>query len=250
MANSRIFKTVVTAAASLFLMPVANLVSSFPNQGFASPAFASTPKPVKTSSQQSYVPPHRGTPRRTQGTGSRGCTQSQPVALSLLIPSDHTAQTVSGHPTFFWYVSAKPAVPVEIALVEPGVAKPIFVQQMQLPKAGVNSFAMPKKLPELGLGKEYRWSVTLICNTNRRSNDTFAQGWIKRVPETPELKQQLSAANIPADRASVYARAGLWYNALNTLSADLSTRENFLALLDQVGLREVVLQERQNLASK
>lgn len=247
MVTPRNLMTVVTAAASLFLMPATNFSDTLSNPIFASPALASFPKPVEAT-HFSYVPPRRGMPRRTQGTGSRGCTSSQPVALELLVPNDHTAQTASGHPTFFWYVSEMPAEPVEVALVESGVAQPVFVQQVQLKNAGINQLKMPANLPELVPGKEYRWSVTLICNANRRSNDTFAQGWIKRVPPSADLEQQLSAAKTAHERASVYAKAGVWYDALNALSADASIRKEFLSLLDQVGLSEVAIQEQQRTA--
>ncbi len=248
MATSRLFKSMVTAAASIFLMPVTSLVEGLPNLIFTSPALASFPQ--QTEAHFSYVPPNRGTPRQTQGTGSRGCTQSQPINLALLVPNDHTAQTSSGHPTFFWYISEKPSQPMEFALVETGVAQPIFVQQLQPQKAGIVRLEMPKHLPELVSNRDYRWSVTVICNANQRSNDTFAQGWIKRVPGTPALEQQLAAATTPRDRASVYAKAGLWYDALNVISTaqasnstDPSIREDFLLLLEEAGLKEVALQE-------
>ena len=216
MVTSRLLISVVTATASIFLMPVTSWLNGSPNYIFASPALASFPE--QTQSNFSYVPPYREGPRRTQGTGSRGCDKSQSVALNLLVPNDHTAQTLSGHPTFFWHVSEIPKEPMEFSLVESGVAQPIFVQQLQLQKAGVVRMEMPKNLPELVPGKEYRWSVTLVCNANQRSNDTFAQSWIKRISESPALKQQLVAAKTARDRASVYARAGLWYDALNALS--------------------------------
>jgi hypothetical protein len=49
----------------------------------------------------------------------------------------------------------------------------------------------------------------------------------------------------------VYAKAGLWYDALNVISTaqasnstDPSIREDFLLLLEEAGLKEVALQER------
>jgi hypothetical protein len=94
-----------------------------------------------------------------------------------------------------------------------------------------------------------------VSNANRRSQDTFAQSWIKRVAETPALNQQLATAKSERDRASIYAEAGLWYDAINVLlkaqstnSTDRSMREAFLSLLDRAGLTEVAEQERQRLA--
>jgi hypothetical protein len=56
-------------------------------------------------------------------------------------------------------------------------------------------------------------------------------------------------------RASIYARSGVWYDALAAISTaqaakprDPFVQEDFLTLLDQVGLAEVANQERQRLA--
>ncbi|MBD2014973.1 DUF928 domain-containing protein [Microcoleus sp. FACHB-53] len=253
MLNTRLLMSVVTATASLFLMPVTRWVDGFPLHVLSSPALASFAEHPGTKFK--YVPPYRGTPRRTQGAGTRGEDESQEVTLKLLVPNDHTGQTLSSHPTFFWYVSEIPEEPVEFALVESGVAQPIFVQQLQLEKAGIMRLEMPENLPGLVPGKEYRWTVSLVSNANRRSQDTFAQSWIKRVAETPALNQQLATAKSERDRASIYAEAGLWYDAINVLlkaqstnSTDRSMREAFLSLLDRAGLTEVAEQERQRLA--
>src|SRR5919202_511394 len=202
--------SVVIATASIFVMPVTTWGDGLPNPAFLSPALASFPE--QAESNFNYVPPYRGTPRRTQGTGSRGGDESETLILKLLVPNDHTGQTLSGHPTFSWYVSEIPEEPVEFALVESGVAQPIFVQQLQLDKAGIIELEMPKNLPELVPGKEYRWSVSLVSN----------------------------------------AEAGAWYDALNVLLNAQSTnptngsiREALLSLLDRAGLTEVAAQERQ-----
>lgn len=245
MLTFRFLTSMVTASALIVLMPVTTWVHGLPTLTLARPALANSPEQTKL--KFNYVPPDRGTPRRTQGTGTRGDDESDRVALKLLAPSDHTGQTVSGHPTFFWYVSEIPKESITFALVEVGVAQPIFVQQIQLDQAGIVQIGMPKNLPELVPGKEYRWSVSLINDANPGYADTFAQSRIKRVPETPELKQKLATARSDRDRASAYAEAGLWYDAVNALSlsqADSSNREAFLSLLAQAGLAEVVEQER------
>jgi len=218
------------------------------------PALANTPPKPKSAFR--YVPPKRGTPKSTTATGSRGCAQSaqfQPVSLTLLVPKDHDGLTTSGHPTFFWHTSAP--VPMAFALTERGVVKPLWEQQLQPQAAGIIQLEMPKNLPELVLGKEYRWSVTLLCNPERPSANPFIQTWIGRVPTPPALTQQLVAATSERDRASIYAQAGLWYDALSAISSahnlnpkDVSIVEERLLLLDQVGLNQVAAQERQRLA--
>ena len=98
-------------------------------------------------------------------------------------------------------------------------------------------------MPELVPGKKYRWSVTLACNEERPSSDIFIQSWVERVPTTPDLTQRLAGAVSDRDRATVYAQAGLWYDALAAISTaqtanphDSSIHGNFISLLEQGGL--------------
>jgi len=220
---------------------------------FGAPALAGTP--AKASSKFRYVPPKRGRPKNTQAAGSRGCgasSQSQPI-LTLLVPRDHDGLTVSGHPTFFWHVSAP--VPMAFALTEQGMAQPLLEQQIQPREAGIVQLAMPKDLPELVQGRKYRWSVTLTCNPDRPSANPFVQSWLERVPISSKLALQLATTASEREHALTYAQGGLWYDALEAISTaysvnfkDHSILEERLSLLEQAGLTEVATQERQHLA--
>jgi len=203
-----------------------------------------------------YVPPNRGNPTSgsTTGAGSRGCGEdSQPVSLSLLTPRDHIGQTASAHPTFFWYVSNATNVPVKFTLVEPKVAKPVLVKQMQVNKAGIMRLEMPTDSPELVPGRQYRWTVALVCASGGGpSNKIVAQSWIKRVAIAPSQSTQLAAATSERDRAQIYAQGQLWYDALNSLAKayatepnDQSIRNDLLTLLKQVGLTQITAQSWQ-----
>ncbi len=223
-----------------------------------------------------FVPPATRSPRQSQGAGSRGCEGSLPVDLvTLLIPAkDYIGQTTSGHPTFFWYLSQPVSVPIQFTLVEPGVSEPVFKTQIDSPQPGMIKLQVPKDRPDLVTGRIYKWSVSVLCKERRPSDNVYLQSWIERVPITQALSQQLNSAtstsNSPTKtlrdlrfaaalryRASIYARSGLWYDALADLSTaqtlnpnEQSLKEDFLSLLDQVGLTEVALQERQRLAKR
>ncbi len=225
---------------------------------FSIPAVAQTQK--RARSVLTYVPPNRGTPTRgIRGAGSRGC--SLPLASSgldagklgqvtLLVPGDHVGQTTASHPSFFWHMSVAPSVPMEFSLVQPGVAKPLLVKQISVTKPGVVELALPSDQPGLEVGKRYRWSVALVCNADRRSNDVFAQSWIERVA-TDGLGQQVVNAT-PTQQIEAYAKAGLWYDALRiaamanaTSSVSVGLDGEFQALLEQGGLPEIVAQLQQ-----
>lgn len=205
-----------------------------------------------TSSQESkrtvltYVPPNRGAPKATLGAGSRGCVQSLPMSLRLLVPNDHIGLTTSGHPTFAWYVSEALVVPMEFALIEPGVPEPLFVTQVTANRKGTFAVKLPKSLAAIAANKQYRWSVSLICNPRRRSNDVYVQSWIERSPLVADLNQKLAASTSDLERAAVYAQAGFWYDALAAVhAAQISQPHNSEvvaaqhSLLEQGGLTEL-----------
>ncbi|NER50357.1 MAG: DUF928 domain-containing protein [Symploca sp. SIO1A3] len=204
-----------------------------------------------TRSRISFTPPIHKKSKSSRGAGSRGCADEflQEDLVTLLIHSDRAAgQTISEHPSFFWYLSQPVKVPMRFALVEPGVAEPVFTTEIEPPPegmpAGIVQLELPQDKPELVPGKLYKWSVTLVCDAYKESANPFYYSWIERIATPPELEQQ------PAS----LAQAGLWPDTLAAILAEqqanpqeLSWREELFSLLTQVGLTEVVEQERQRL---
>lgn len=178
-----------------------------------------------------YIPPNRGRPQQTQGTGSRGCEaiagdKDTTIEVTLVAPVDHTAYTVSAQPTFYWLAEHTINRPVEFTLVEDGNPNPIYVQTFDRLEAGMNQVALDSEQP-LEVGKTYRWTVSVICNAQRRSADVFAQGWVERVEVSQELQARLDAADSPEDRAQAYAESSIWFDALAALSSDSDRLEAF-----------------------
>lgn len=256
MVNFRQLTTVLTGTTSLLLMQLLAAISYPQNTLFSGNFALELTSPAQAGqTAMTYRPPNRGAPRSTQGTGSRGCPDAGPVGLSLLAPNDHTGLTAEGHPAFLWYLSEVPAAPLEFTLVQPGVAKPLFVKQMQPKQAGIVQIEMPKDLPELVAGQKYQWSVSIVCNANRRSADVFAHSWIERVSPTSDVMAKLATATSDQEKAQIYASAGLWYDALATsykLSATQPKNTAFvnslITLLEQGGLQQEAAKEKQRLA--
>ncbi len=200
-----------------------------------------------------YVPPtDRGRPQRTEGSGARGCTNSIPVSLNLLTPNDHIAQTVSAYPTFLWHLSNGTTASMVFTLVEPGKPKPIFTQQVKADKPGIVKLEVPANIPELAVGKEYRWTVALICSDKRPSENIYARAWIERVHPSPDLNQKIATARSDADRALIYAQSGIWIDAVSALyqvhianPGETEALNTLNALLKQVGITPVKIAEIQ-----
>ncbi len=200
-----------------------------------------------------YVPPsRRGAPARTQGGGSRGCAlESTPV--TILAPADHVGLTTQARPKLFWYSANDSMLPMQISLVEPGVTEPIWVTEVQTGAAGFNQVQVPDTVPELVVGRRYRWTVTRLCNVRRPSNNIYARGWIERV--SPDAIAPATKALSSGDRVSAYAEAGLWYDAVMQAVAqsqdrDAASRSVLMTLLEQGGLIRVVEQEQKRLQAR
>lgn len=180
-----------------------------------------------------YTPPNRGRPQQTQGTGSRGCEaiagdKDTTIDVTLVAPVDHTAYTVSGQPVFYWIAEHTINRPVEFTLVEDGNPNPIYVEEFDRLEAGMNQVALDSE-KSLEVGKTYRWTVSVICNAQRRSADVFAQGWIERVDVSEDLQARLDAATTPEDVAQAYAESSIWFDALAALPSDRDRLEAFNA---------------------
>lgn len=214
-------------------------------------------RPAEAGVLGGYVPPPQ--PRRIQGTeagGSRGGECSAPTSLSLLVPNDHVGLTVSSHPTFLWYLSEPTSAPMRFTLVKPGVIKPFLTKEFQVDKPGIFKLEIPQDAPELVEGDTYVWTVTIICNKNRPSENIFARGWIARSPNTFGLQQLLTNVTSGRERAGAYAQSGIWYDAVAAAyqsslpnPQERSTFEYFSGLLDQVGLSNVALTVNKALTS-
>ncbi|HEY9810478.1 MAG TPA: DUF928 domain-containing protein [Halomicronema sp.] len=259
MVNFRKITSILTGTATLLVIQLMAGLSSPQNSIFITKLFSGelTSPAQAGQTAMTYRPPNRGAPRSTQGTGSRGCGDQGPIGLSLLAPNDHTGLTTAGHPTFLWYLSDVPTAPLEFSLVEPGVAKPLFVKQIQPKESGIVQIEVPKELPELLAGRKYQWSVSLICNSNRRSADVFAHSWIERTSPTSEVIAKLEKATSDEEKAEIYASAGLWYDALATSYKLYTTQpknpllsNSLISLLEQGGLQQEATKERQRMVTQ
>jgi hypothetical protein len=188
-----------------------------------------------------YKPPLRGAPRGRIGGGTRG-TGAGVIVLSALAP-DHSGRTTSEQPSLYWSISSATAFPVEVTLVDASSTEPVLELTIPQPvRAGLHAIRLADHGIRLAEGVPYRWYVAVVPDVNRRSKDILAGGIIERVPPPDGLHERLARAR-SEDRPSIYAEAGLWYDAL-AASSDLiarapedgTLREQRAALLGQVGL--------------
>lgn len=180
-------------------------------------------------------------PRTSESGGVRG-EDSPP--LTALLPNTKNGRTVSPHPTFFVYVPPTESTQAFFS-VQDEQGNPIYHTLLNISRdGGTIAIAMPENAPELEVGKNYLWMFAPIePNGILRPDNHNVVGWVKRVE--PQIESG-DVARSPLERATQYAKAGIWYDTLEVLaSAQLQQPTNatlsseWQDFLTQVGLGEV-----------
>lgn len=210
--------------------------------GSASPATAEPgpwPTPVRGAS------PLENSRSLPQFNRVQGCEGAEPISLMLITPPEHAATTLSAHPTFLWQVSGPSNAPMQFALMAPGHRQPLYQQTLKADRAGVIAVTLPESAA-LDLGQQYRWTVSLICDADRPSQNVYARAWVTRVAPSTNLALQLLGIKPGPEaeqlRALAYATAGVWYDAAASLNQAQNFTQNRLvaaalqAQLDKIGL--------------
>jgi hypothetical protein len=94
-------------------------------------------------------------------------------------------------------------------------SRPKLAQKLQLKSSpGIMELSLPRDKPGLVIGQRYLWQVAILCDPNYPSSDLVANAEIEVVEMPPDLKRALSTTSHRLEMADLYARAGLWYDAL------------------------------------
>ena len=212
------------------------------------PAQGQSQPQTSDSATAIYRPPLRGAPSRRVGGATRGSGDTD-LVLNVLAP-DQTGLTMQAQPTLYWYASKPTNTLIELTLISDTAETPVMSKNLQVTPGGVQSIDLASYGVTLSPDTEYEWFVSVVSNTNQRSKDMTSGGTIRRVAPDPVVVARAAAA---AERAAprIYAEAGLWYDAIASLSrliernpADVELRSLRASLLDQIGLAAVAAADR------
>jgi hypothetical protein len=232
-------------ASYRFLIGVAaGLLLTMPAFAQSTPATAPGAHDTKVAALPTYVPPMRGSPNARVSGASRGGPLVDVPHLEVLAP-DHAGETLQEQPTFFWSTSRAIDGKVELAISAIATQRVLYKTTIAGPKAaGIYAFSLNGTPARLDVGSEYRWSVTTLVEGSDASHTVTVSGLVKRVP-----RSQVKLTSFPSDpnaAAVAYAKAGIWYDAVEALSlglqqtpADARLHRSRAALLRQVGLQDV-----------
>jgi len=222
---------------------VSSLVfSSLPS--FAADSPPSNP-PTPTTAAPEYKPVVSGAPTRRVGGGTRGNTPA-PITIAVLAP-EHAGKTVNSSPKLYWAIYSKKNQKITFSLSDPSKTEPVLEKVLPEVKDGIHSFDLAAEGIKLSKDVEYEWSVT-VMNEDESLSNSYSSGSIIYVNKPTTLENELKGKNTPT---FVYAKQGLWYDALQSLSESIdhkaanaaNLRQQRAALLSQVGLNMVAEHE-------
>jgi hypothetical protein len=210
----------------------------------AAKADAAKSEPAKTAAMPVFKPTNLGAPMTRLGGATRSATGSVP-RTEALVP-EVAGHTLQAQPVLYWYLAGKTDDRVDFALIGVDPINPIREITLDGPfEPGIQRIRLADHDVTLQPNLEYQWFVRVIPNPEQRLYDRVVGGGIQRLEPSAELGAKLAAAQ-QGDAHYVLAEAGIWYDALDSLSVQIeATPENEnlrtqrAALFDQVGLENV-----------
>jgi hypothetical protein len=235
--------------------------------------------------ESAFRPPSNPGPRvpeNTQAGGTRGregevaaqdrapCMTATSKPLIALAPTSGVGDTMAEYPTVVWYMpelsaDAAPAPAVEFVLKN-AKNQNVYSATYPLAKSATGIVGSPglmrltvSNLYPLEIGQEYRWELSLKCNSEDldSSQELLVEGGFRRVAPDQNFARLVQQAS-PQERVALYADRKLWFETINALIElrrdrpnDSSLAEAWDRLLSVVGLgtisKEPVFQSARNI---
>ena len=148
----------------------------------------------------------------------REVSRFQPDRLNLaaIVPDSNYGLTVAERPNFWVYLPKTSAREAILSIKEEGI-KAHWQQSISLTgEAGITGIKLVDDAPALEIGKNYQWTVILVCGSKPHPNDSMVTARIKRVDES-EIRGDSCTAPIELEKVAWYAKQGIWYDALDSL---------------------------------
>ncbi len=182
-----------------------------------------------------YDPPNNGAPpvSSSASVSPRGCPDVD-KPFTALIPKDNTINTIAEYPTFWFYFPYKEGT-VNLVIESGDANNPVADVTYEIKQGeGIISITLPKNMPGLELNRTYNWRVEVTCKPGVEASGAAASGVIQRVTTDEYLITHSSIK----ERIRLYAKQGLWAEAITTLiearkfnPADQELQQNWSDLL-------------------
>lgn len=234
----------ISRISRLSLSIILLLTLGFPAQVKSEVEVRETKTPQQQIFQDNFDPPGDGKPKDTVGAGSRDglmCSQDE-QPIRPLMPKRNYGLTLAEHPTIFVYLPNTSARQVVLTFQdEAGNSyKPLFLAIAS--RNGIAGFSLPDNQLPLLVGKNYKWSLAVVCGDTLQPSDPVFRGWVQRVARTADLERELQKKSV-IEQMQWYAKNGYWYDWLEVMVQVRRTQPNdakiasqWREMLESVGL--------------
>jgi len=120
--------------------------------------------------------------------------------------------TASARPSLYWYLSEPVVVRIEVALISEDAIDPLLEVAFDTGAAGINRISLAEHGIEIAEDAEIEWSVAIVLD--------------------PALTEKLASASAE-ERIALYAENGLWYDAIEAVSALIDASPGEAAAFDR-----------------
>jgi len=200
--------------------------------------------PAMAAPMPMFKPTNLGAPMTRMGGATRSTAGSVP-RTEALVP-EVAGHTLRAQPVLYWYLAGETDERIDFALIGVDPINPIREVTLEGPfEPGIQRIRLADHGVALQPGLEYQWFVRVIPNPDQRLYDRVVGGGIQRVEPSAELDAKLAAAKQGTAHYAL-AEAGIWYDALDSLSVQIDAspdnenlRAQRAALFDQVGLENL-----------
>ncbi len=171
---------------------------------------------------------------------STSFTPVLPVTGEKLADDRFSGSTLTGHPTFWFYVPYKASTiaGASFSLVNQETNTEFYSTDLNLPKTpGFIKISIPIKQKPLDKNKLYKWEFTIYCDKNDFSLMVYNKGLIQRV-DIASLEAQLKTATLD-ERINLYIKNKIWYDVSTELVQIHDHPKVWLDLLSSVGLKQL-----------
>ncbi len=189
-------------------------------------------------------PPDRGSPDDRKPAGTRGDCEATSQPLTPLLPiieSGFSGFTITGYPTFWFFVPYKTSsVNSGKFVLEDEQGNLVYRLLFKLPETpGFVSVTLPNTEKGLELNQRYRWVFMLNCESEQSSNrdHVLHEGVVQRV-DMPPVATELQTASLD-ERINLYIKHEIWYDISTDLAEIRKLPNEWDKLLNAIDLPQL-----------
>ncbi|HBL14229.1 MAG TPA: hypothetical protein DD379_23145 [Cyanobacteria bacterium UBA11162] len=189
-------------------------------------------------------PPDRGTPDDRKPAGTRGDCEATSQPFTPLLPiaeSGFTGFTITGYPTFWFYVPYKTSsVSSGKFVLEDEQGNLVYRLLFKLSETpGFVSVTLPNTEQALEPNQQYRWVFMLYCESQQsaKPDPIWYEGVVQRV-DSPAVETELQTASLE-QRVNLYIKHEIWYDISTDLKEIRNVPNDWEKLLKAIGLEQL-----------